>query len=72
MTTSSPPPSLPSYETHQLYLRQLTTYLRESKQILAAWDTYADEHCDLETFGPFDEVADVARLRGERGTGLRP
>ncbi|MFF5090356.1 hypothetical protein [Streptomyces niveus] len=64
MTTSTPPPSnLPSNEAHQLYLRQLATYLRESRQILDAWDAYADEHCDSETFEPFDEAAYGARQR---------
>lgn len=63
MTTSSPPPSLPSDEAHRLYLRQLDTYLRDSRQILAAWDAYADEHCDPVTFEPFDEAAYGARQR---------
>ncbi|MEW1794627.1 hypothetical protein [Streptomyces niveus] len=44
-------------------MRQLTTYLRESKQILAAWDAYADEHVDPKTFEPFDEAAYGARQR---------
>ncbi|MEV8426420.1 hypothetical protein [Streptomyces niveus] len=63
MTTSTPPPSLPSDEAHQLYLRQLATYLRESKQILDAWDAYSDEHCDPETFEPLDEAAYGIRQR---------
>ncbi|TFI21340.1 hypothetical protein [Streptomyces sp. 4R-3d] len=64
MTTSTPPPSnLPSNEAHQLYLRQLATYLRESRQILAVWDAYADEHCDPVTFEPFDEATYGARQR---------
>ncbi|MFF2189657.1 hypothetical protein [Streptomyces sp. NPDC058155] len=63
MTTSSPPPSLPSYEAHRLYLRQLATYLRESRQILDVWDAYSDEHCDPETFEPLDEAAYGIRQR---------
>ncbi|MFB8440488.1 hypothetical protein ACFC7A_15725 [Streptomyces niveus] len=63
MTTSSPPPSLPSYDAHQLYLRQLATFLRESRQILDAWDAYSDEHCDPETFEPLDEAAYDIRQR---------
>ncbi|MFD4119039.1 hypothetical protein ACFWSJ_37055 [Streptomyces niveus] len=63
MTTSSPPPSLPSYDAHQLYLRQLATFLRESRQILDAWDAYSDEHCDPETFEPLDEAAYGIRQR---------
>ncbi|AQU64903.1 hypothetical protein [Streptomyces niveus] len=63
MTPSPPPPNPPSNEAHQLYLRQLGTYLRESKQILDAWDAYSDEHCDPETFEPFDEAAYGIRQR---------
>ncbi|MFD6989291.1 hypothetical protein [Streptomyces sp. NPDC059943] len=63
MTTSSPPPDLPSDEAHQLYLRQLATYLRESRQILDTWDAYSDEHCDPETFEPLDEAAYGIRQR---------
>lgn len=63
MTTSTPPPDLPSNEAHQLYLRQLVTYLRDSRQILDVWDAYADEHCEPVTFEPFDEAAYGARQR---------
>lgn len=63
MTTSSPTPILPSYDAHRLYLRQLATYLLESKQILDAWDAYSDEHCDPKTFEPLDEAAYGIRQR---------
>ncbi|WP_329074955.1 hypothetical protein [Streptomyces niveus] len=63
MTTSSQNPNLPSREAHQLYLRQLATYLRESKQILDAWDVYSDNHCDPETFEPYDEATYGIRQR---------
>ncbi|EST31647.1 hypothetical protein [Streptomyces niveus] len=63
MTTSSQNPNLPSREAHQLYLRQLATYLRESKQIMDAWDVYSDNHCDPVTFEPFDEAAYGIRQR---------
>ncbi|MGW1015440.1 hypothetical protein [Streptomyces niveus] len=63
MTTSSPPPSLPSYDANQLYLRQLATFLRESRQILDAWDAYSDKHRDPETFEPLDEAAYGIRQR---------
>ncbi|MCY0933840.1 hypothetical protein [Streptomyces sp. H34-S4] len=41
---------------HELLLRQLALYLREAEQILAAWDTYSDEHTDPDGW-PHDESA---------------
>ncbi|MEU2874215.1 hypothetical protein ABZ769_34330 [Streptomyces olivoreticuli] len=52
----------PPNEIHQLHLHQLATFIRESGQILADWDTYSDEHCD--PYGwPLDEYAYGLRSR---------
>ncbi|WP_063803608.1 hypothetical protein [Streptomyces silvensis] len=48
---------------HRERLHQLTLFLRESKQILAAWDAYSDEHTDLDGW-PHD--ADAYGLRAAR------
>lgn len=53
----------PSDSAHQLYLGQLATYLRQSRQILAAWDAYSDQHSDPETFQPLDDIAYGLRQR---------
>ncbi|MFD9069081.1 hypothetical protein [Streptomyces lasiicapitis] len=47
----------PGSPSHRLYLSQLALYLRHSRQILAAWDAYSDQHSDPETFQPHDEDA---------------
>ncbi|MEU9369534.1 hypothetical protein AB0D71_33640 [Streptomyces avermitilis] len=47
----------PASPAHRLYLSQLAIYLRESRQILAAWDTYSDQHSDPDTHQPYDEDA---------------
>jgi hypothetical protein len=47
----------PGSPAHRLYLSQLALYLRHSRQILAAWDLYSDQHSDPETFQPYDEDA---------------
>lgn len=47
----------PGNPAHRLYLSQLALYLRQSRQILAAWDLYSDRHSDPETFQPHDEDA---------------
>lgn len=36
------------HQIHQHQLEQLAIYLRESEQLLADWDTYSDEHTDLD------------------------
>ncbi|WP_405889842.1 hypothetical protein OG427_07285 [Streptomyces sp. NBC_00133] len=50
MTT--PPPN----EIHQLRLKQLAIFIRESEQVLADWDAYSDEHTDLDGW-PHDDHA---------------
>ncbi|MEU8482405.1 hypothetical protein [Streptomyces sp. NPDC048641] len=47
----------PASPSHRLYLSQLAIYLRHSRQILAAWDHYSDQHSDPEAFQPYDEDA---------------
>ncbi|MFK4222244.1 hypothetical protein [Streptomyces sp. NPDC019890] len=42
MTT--PPPN----EIHELRLKALATFIRESDKILVNWDAYSDEHTDLD------------------------
>jgi hypothetical protein len=41
-----PPTTKMTTTRHELQLRQLERYLRESERILAAWDAYSDEHTD--------------------------
>ncbi|WP_052230206.1 hypothetical protein [Streptomyces sp. CT34] len=41
---------------HRERLHQLAVFLRESEQILADWDAYAEEHTDLDSW-PLDHVA---------------
>ncbi|WP_326731797.1 hypothetical protein [Streptomyces phaeochromogenes] len=53
MTISLEPGSL----AHQLYLSQLAIYLRHSRQILAAWDLYSNQHSHPGTFQPYDDDA---------------
>lgn len=52
MPTSTPPAG----EAHRLYLDQLTFYLRQSTQILDAWDSYSDAHTGLDGW-PYDDDA---------------
>ncbi|WP_030661399.1 hypothetical protein [Streptomyces cellulosae] len=56
-------PLEPASPEHQLYLSQLAIYLRESRQILAAWDAYSDQHSDPDTHQPYDEDAYGLRQR---------
>ncbi|MCF3178693.1 hypothetical protein IPZ70_01825 [Streptomyces polychromogenes] len=44
------------HSRHQHLLQQLALYLREAEQILAAWDTYSDEHTGPDGW-PHDEEA---------------
>ncbi|MEU6353072.1 hypothetical protein ABZ896_27715 [Streptomyces sp. NPDC047072] len=53
----------PASPAHRLCLGQLAIYLRESRQILAAWDAYSDQHCDPDTHQPYDEAAYGRRQR---------
>jgi hypothetical protein len=53
----------PANPAHQLYLSQLAIYLRVSRQVLAAWDAYSDQHCDPDTHQPYDEDAYGLRQR---------
>ncbi|MEV7731686.1 hypothetical protein AB0O75_06145 [Streptomyces sp. NPDC088921] len=48
-------PLEPASREHRLHLSQLAIYLRESRQIIAAWDTYSDQHSDPDTHQPYDE-----------------
>ncbi|WP_327352863.1 hypothetical protein [Streptomyces sp. NBC_01304] len=47
----------PTSPARRLYLNRLAIYLRHSRQILAAWDHYSDQHSDPKTFQPYDEDA---------------
>ncbi|MCZ4103539.1 hypothetical protein QMK19_39010 [Streptomyces sp. H10-C2] len=53
----------PTHWVHELRMRQLAHYLRESRQILADWDAYSDHHSDPETYEPLDETAYGLRQR---------
>ncbi|MFF4031687.1 hypothetical protein ACFYZ2_18375 [Streptomyces sviceus] len=48
-------PLEPASPEHRLHLSHLAIYLRESRQILAAWDAYSDQHSDPDTHQPYDE-----------------
>ncbi|MFE0380168.1 hypothetical protein ACFW1M_32450 [Streptomyces inhibens] len=52
-------PSLPN-EIHQQRLEQLAVFIRESAQIRADWDAYAEQHTDLDDV-PHDVGAYVRR-----------
>ncbi|MCX5059006.1 MULTISPECIES: hypothetical protein [Streptomyces] len=56
-------PTEPASPEHRLHLSQLAIYLRESRQILAAWDSYSDQHSDPDTHQPYDEDAYGLRQR---------
>ncbi|WP_063757815.1 hypothetical protein [Streptomyces fulvoviolaceus] len=56
-------PLEPASPEHRLHLSQLAIYLRESRQILAAWDAYSDQHSDPDTHQPYDEDAYGLRQR---------
>ncbi|MER5782635.1 hypothetical protein ABT104_13045 [Streptomyces mobaraensis] len=42
--------------THRLLLEQLAAFLKESEQVLAAWDAYSDQHTDPDGW-PHDDTA---------------
>ncbi|GAA2624523.1 hypothetical protein GCM10010425_20400 [Streptomyces spororaveus] len=46
----------PDRRLHELRLQQLALYLLEAEQILAAWDTYSDQHTGPDGW-PHDETA---------------
>ncbi|MEV7236839.1 hypothetical protein AB0N06_23585 [Streptomyces sp. NPDC051020] len=53
---------------HQLCLSQLAICLRHSRQILAAWDAYSDQHSDPETFQPYDDAYGLRQQQRDADT----